>query len=275
MLTAKTIYEKHYPPTQALAPFVYEYVYRSISIPDGMTMVRDMPLRVFSSIDFFLGDPFETRDMHTGKTLPFVRCGIRGPRTFTKYTIDLRGNFISFSIRLRHGGLYRLLAIPADELRDQSIDAMTVLPGYFAEIQAQLNSSLDMAACVALIEPYLLRLATDQKKSIRPSAAVSELVSKIENAWAPSSISDLSDKIFLSRRQLERNFIREIGTTPKLFSRMIRFTHMLTYKDKFPNVNWANLAYEFHYADQMHLVRDFREFLGVPPSRFLAEKFAF
>lgn len=275
MLTAETIYENHCPPTRALAPFVYEYVYRFISIPDGMTLVRDMPLRIFSSIDFFPGDPFETRDLHTGKTLPFARCSIRGPRTFTKYKIDLRGNFRSFSVRLQHGGLYRLLAIPADELRDQSVDAMTVLPAYFAEIQAQLTSCQDIASCVALVEPYLLRLATSRKKEIRPSAAVSELVSNIEGTLAPSSIRDLSDKIFLSRRQLERNFIREIGTTPKLFSRMIRFTHMLKYKDKFPDVNWANLAYEFHYADQMHLVRDFREFLGVPPSRFLAEKFAF
>lgn len=275
MLTAETICENHCPPTRALAPFVYEYVYRCIRIPAGMTLVRDMPLRVFSSIDFFLGDPFETLDLHTGKSLPFVRCSIRGPRTFTKYKIDLGGDFISFSVRLQHGGLYRLLGIPTDELRDQSVDATTVLSGYFTEIQAQLTFCRDMAACVAVIEPYLLRLATAQKKGVRPSAAVSELVSRIEDTLAPSSIRDLSDKIFLSRRQLERNFIREIGTTPKLFSRMIRFTHLLKYKDRFPDVNWANLAYEFHYADQMHLVRDFREFLGVPPSRFLAEKFAF
>ena len=38
------------------------------------------------------------------------------------------------------------------------------------------------------------------------------------------------------------------------------------------DVDWAGLAYRFHYADQSHLVREFKRLSGVSPGRFLDQR---
>ncbi len=75
----------------------------------------------------------------------------------------------------------------------------------------------------------------------------------------------------LSRRQLERRFAAEAGTSPKALAVRARFEHVkdaLAYPVK-PNL--ADLALEFGFSDQAHLTRDFRRFSGRTPQRFAAE----
>jgi AraC-like DNA-binding protein len=81
-------------------------------------------------------------------------------------------------------------------------------------------------------------------------------------------------KVSLSDRQLERNFSKEIGTTPKLYSNMVRFENLLRYRIDFPDKSWTEIAYEFNYYDQMHLIKAFKRFLDITPSDFRAGNFA-
>ena len=52
---------------------------------------------------------------------------------------------------------------------------------------------------------------------------------------------------------------------PKLFARIIRFSKAYRLRENFPNMNWTSIAHECGYFDQMHFIRDFKEFAGVSP----------
>jgi AraC-like DNA-binding protein len=39
-------------------------------------------------------------------------------------------------------------------------------------------------------------------------------------------------------------------------------------KDEFPHKKWIDITYECGYFDQMHLLRDFKQFTGGNPSGF-------
>jgi AraC-like DNA-binding protein len=262
-------------PSAPLDSVISEYVFRKIRVEKGDSITRIMPLRLVSSIDFFLDLAYDTIDCASGKLIPFKRCTIRGPRTYSKNLIKITGgNFISFSIRLKPGGLFGLLGIPVPEFRNEAIDASTVLSEIFNELTEKLQHCSHVTDCISIAEPFLLKLIKQSSRKIHPSAAVSEMTSLLHRNMIPPSIHELEKKVCLSPRQLERNFIKEIGINPKLYSRMVRFTNLLN--DIRRNGNkWASVAYEFNYADQMHLIKDFQHFLGLCPSEFDPADFAF
>jgi AraC-like DNA-binding protein len=260
-------------PAEALQPFISEYVFRTLAVPKYQSVVKAMPLRVTGSIDFFLGDPFETIDCKSKKITPFTRCTLRGPRTHKKYTIALTGHFVSFTIKFKPTGLYRLLGMPANVFCNQAIDGQLVYAGFFQEITERLMSCKSIYECIHVIEPYLLNLMLKQRK-IRSSTAIDQMTGLIFKDKAPANIAVFLQEICLSERQLERNFIKEVGTTPKLYSNMVRFENLLHHKINFPDKNWTTLTYEFNYYDQMHLIKSFQRFLGVSPGNFRPGNFA-
>ncbi|MBL7709805.1 MAG: AraC family transcriptional regulator, partial [Chitinophagaceae bacterium] len=69
----------------------------------------------------------------------------------------------------------------------------------------------------------------------------------------------------LSLRQFERVSKERIGLPPKLFARIVRFSKAYRLRENFTGMSWTQIAYECNYFDQMHLIRDFKQFTGVSP----------
>jgi transcriptional regulator GlxA family with amidase domain len=72
----------------------------------------------------------------------------------------------------------------------------------------------------------------------------------------------------VSLRQFERQFLERIGTSPTTFIRQARFAKALRLKRTHPALNWSSIAYECGYFDQMHLIRDFKQFTSATPTSF-------
>jgi hypothetical protein len=58
---------------------------------------------------------------------------------------------------------------------------------------------------------------------------------------------------------------------PKLFARIARFEAALEHKACFATKSWTEIAHEFGYYDQMHMVHDFGEFTGGTPTEILTQ----
>jgi transcriptional regulator GlxA family with amidase domain len=69
-------------------------------------------------------------------------------------------------------------------------------------------------------------------------------------------------------RQLERDFSARFGIRPKLFSRIVRFQAALDRKARSAR-SWTEVAHEFGYHDQMHMIHDFEQFTGDTPTETL------
>lgn len=262
----------HSAPQALLSPFISHYTFRYASIPKGCYLEKSMPLRLINSIDFFIGDAFETIECCSGEVIPFVRCTIRGLRTSKKYLIRIQGQFISFTVKFNATGMYQLLGIPMDQFRNKAVPAfdINVLP--FENITKQLLYAPDIQTCINIVEPFLLRLIS---KHLPLSGVTDQAVELLRHQKGNSSILQLASNCNLSLRQLERNFIREVGVSPKIYARMIRFQHLLQKRITTPDQKWAALAYDNDFFDQMHLIKEFKQFLGTTPSAFVSADFAF
>ena len=85
-----------------------------------------------------------------------------------------------------------------------------------------------------------------------------------------SRVQWLAEQVNLSVSQLERSFKRHVGVGPKLLARLTRASGVASEAMSALSPDWASLAYEYAYSDQAHLVREFREVLGLTPSAFEA-----
>jgi AraC-like DNA-binding protein len=271
MNTACRISFQQQKPSTNLSTIVEEFTFREIVFDSHGTVKKDMPCRHVNSIDFFLAGQYTTFDLGAQETLPFVRSTIRGPRTYRKYSIEIGENFICFSIRFKPTGIFKLLGIPMQEFSDQAIDAMQVMPEFFGKLTDKLLSCNDLKTCVAAAEPILTH---QLRKDNSASPHIATLIGLIQSNQASHRLSDLYKEIPLSSRHLERNFIKEVGVSPKTYNSLIRFENVMRAKKSHPEEKWSSIAYDLNYFDQMHLVKDFKKFLGMKPTEFQPNNFA-
>jgi AraC-like DNA-binding protein len=88
-------------------------------------------------------------------------------------------------------------------------------------------------------------------------------------------VSGLADELGWSRRHLTEQFRRAYGIGPKELARILRFERAQRHlrSDRRPTL--AVVAAECGYADQSHLNRDWQQFTGVSPSRWITEELPF
>lgn len=104
---------------------------------------------------------------------------------------------------------------------------------------------------------------------IQADPFVHHCVTRIEAVRGGLRIGDLEKSTGLSTRQLERRFARHLGIFPKTISRVIRFRGVAAAAHPDPP-DWVTLAGDFGFADQPHLVREFKTFSGLTPTDYLS-----
>lgn len=83
------------------------------------------------------------------------------------------------------------------------------------------------------------------------------------------SIYELSKRNFTTIRQLERNFKKSVGLSPKEYSNIIRFQNALSIiKNSDENRSLLDIAFECGYYDHAHLTNEIRRNTGLLPSQF-------
>lgn len=110
----------------------------------------------------------------------------------------------------------------------------------------------------------------------------------IHSSRGAIGVQSLSEQSGLSRQHLTRRFRRQFGISPKQYCRVARFEALMThiYSHMLPGSapgkasgpapglqdSWADVAAEFGYYDQAHLISEFKEFTGLTPTQFFAPR---
>jgi AraC-like DNA-binding protein len=84
-------------------------------------------------------------------------------------------------------------------------------------------------------------------------------------------IDDAARQAELGARQFERNFLREIGITPKHFCAGRPVSDGVRYEDYVSSSIMLEIAHHLRYFDQMHMIHEFRSLLGESPSGILPQ----
>lgn len=96
--------------------------------------------------------------------------------------------------------------------------------------------------------------------------SVMAAVARILGNQGLEPVGGLGATVGLSPSQFRRRFSAAVELSPKELARLRRVRASAT--DAVLGVGWAAIAAERGYADQAHLVREFRDLLGLPPEAF-------
>ncbi len=239
-----------FAPCEALKPYVrcFWYVCRQKNalnstytqvIPDGcMDIIFDV-------------------DLHNN-SVSAAFCGLDDRPYNVENSVDKQRNGYTFGIRFY---AWSAVCFSNDILRKTSnsaCNAEQLFPFICYELQDCFFIS-DIGTLISCAEKTLLKHINLQ----RQNSVVIESLYTILTEYGTVRTEELSRRMFVSRRQLERLFDDYIGMSPKRISSVVR--HQLLWQDilssKYFDVQ--HILMKYGYADQSHMLKDFRKYHGM------------
>jgi AraC-like DNA-binding protein len=81
-------------------------------------------------------------------------------------------------------------------------------------------------------------------------------------------VSEVTSELGLLPKTFVRRFRTQTGLSPKRFSRVRRLQRILGSLGDPTAADWSEIAAEHGYADQAHLIHDFRDLTGLTPTAY-------
>jgi AraC-like DNA-binding protein len=247
-------------PHSALAPYVLDYSgYREAGGKEVWR--RELPCSFVPLIINF-GEPFTLRENATEAHHGSFAAGVYdGP-----VIVGSGGNAHCLQVNFSPLGALRFFGMAQSEIAGRTLPLDDLLGAGAPRIIAQLHDAADWSQRFVLLDRFI---AGRFEHARAPHAIVREVWHGLERSKGAASIAGLAEAAGVSRRHLAKLFRAEIGTTPKIMARILRFEHARHMAATVPRQGWADIAYAAGYADQAHLVREFRELSGLSPRDLL------
>jgi AraC-like DNA-binding protein len=166
-------------------------------------------------------------------------------------------------------GARALFGLPAGEL-GSTVVALDALLGRRAdEWLDRLRRAPSWAARFAVLDDVLARALLDGPE---PAPEVVQAWDKLVSCSGGIEVAALAREVGWSRRHLTQRFQEEVGLSPKVTARVLRFDRARRLLGRPARPALADVAAVCGYFDQAHLNREFRELSGLTPTAWLAEE---
>jgi AraC-like DNA-binding protein len=180
----------------------------------------------------------------------------------TRHEVDLPVGQCLFGVRFRPGMAAAFIP-EAGRLTDMTEPIENLLGATGRELFDKLGDSANPAEKAAIMDRFLRPLEPrDESQRVLARLASCDL-----------SVDGVASETGMSARQLRRVCVQRAGVSPKYLTRILRFRRaaegIQAAAVTVTPPNWAEFAAGCGYFDQAHFIREFREFMGCTPGRYL------
>ena len=246
-------------PDSGLKPFVLCFAQREM-LTGTSSLTQTALAQLEHTLSFYLqGRP--TMHYWSGRTAVLPRIHFVGAHTRSPGYACFAGHISAFGIFLKPFATWQLFRIPPAEFAGQEFQAQDVFGPWITELWLKLAECATFYERIQVATKMLLPFAEHAGSLTRTMAAAQDLF-QIDFG---TRIQQLARESCMSVRTYERKFVGDMGISPKLFARLRRFQMALDRK-RASRSSWLNVAHDLGYFDQMHMVKEFREFGGDAPS---------
>jgi AraC-like DNA-binding protein len=217
-------------------------------------------------------EPYPHRTVPNGGVELSCRVGempqLVGPQTGPTLEILPPGTVV-VGVRFRPGAAPSVLGMPATELVDLAVGADAIWGDGAIALGERIAAAATPQAAAAALEREIFARAIEGEQ---PDPIAAEAVRHLL-PWRINEVTELTDALYISERQLRRRCLAAVGLAPKALHRMLRFQGFLALagQREHPSAELALLAAEAGYADQSHLTRESIRLAGLTPKALLRE----
>lgn len=167
----------------------------------------------------------------------------------------------------RPGGLAGFFAAPADEFTDHSLPLADLWPGFAERLREALCGPQGLAAPALRLRALEAALCRQLRLQAPADAMVQWALGQLAGGQQP--IGEVQRASECSPAHFIKRYRAICGLAPKRHAALMRFNTVLAQRPG--QYGWAAAAADAGYADQAHLVREFRRFAGFTPGQYLRD----
>ena len=256
---------KIFQPSEDLKEFVMCYWtldFPREETPQINTIVPDGTMKLI----FHYGDLYWHHPENGNRFLQ-PRCFLIGQLT-RPYIVEPDGDTGTFVVRFHPNGFIPFTTIPIKELENKPISLNKLFGKEGDELEQGIINANSTVDRIKIAENFLLARLIDSKTI---DNIIKTTVDTILETKGQISVTELSQRNQIHRRQLVRKFSKIIGLSPKQLSKTIRLQSTLKSLLNQKKSRLTDLAYDNEYYDQSHFIKDFKEFTGLSPKEFYGD----
>ena len=162
-----------------------------------------------------------------------------------------------FGIRFKPEGIYQVFGMLASEIQSDFADMESIIGRNFREYTDRLKEMKTTAEMIVLSEKYLVGNLNRNKINLFYLNRAAEIIRRKKGLI---SIELLSSEVYISKRQLEREFKKKLGISPNSYMRIVRLNEVNRQIQNGRRLLLTNLAYVCGYSDHGSFYKRFQIF---------------
>jgi AraC-like DNA-binding protein len=246
-------------------------MYRGYRIDGPSGAHRGLPSRHLTFI-ISLDEPVDIVRMPGGAQAPGRFQAFVGGLHAAPASIRHEGFQYGLSLELTPLGARALLGLPAGALAYMVVGLEDVFGRAAIGLVDRLVTSPGWRERFAVLDEVLVRRLQEGR---RPPSEVSRAWERLVSTDGAVEATALAADVGYSRRHLGELFRRELGLSPKVAGRVLRFERSRRLLEQPGRPGLATVAARSGYYDQAHLTREWREIAGCTPTTWMAEELPF
>lgn len=252
---------KNFIPHPALRDVIRSFVIVEVDLGINPQTIEGLCMPTpFQNIFIYINTRFNVKKIDETKFRIASNFTIVGPQ-LTPVKLKVEASHKTVIVVFQPGGLNRFLDIPLTEIYDDGFDGTDLMGKEIDELVEQCHYCRTHEELYHLVQRYFLQKLNFFKEELPIDKALQHLLN-----YYDTPIKQIATMACLSIRQLERNCLDRLGMSPKTYARISRFNkaYNLFLNNNMPT--WTDIALSAGYYDQMHFIKDFKEFAKRTPT---------
>jgi len=223
---------------------------------------------VVSSVESIVSEEKLYPDGCTSLTIDFTSSSLsmQFNAIQTLNRLQLKGTLDRMGIRFHPGGAFQLLGLDMGELANRECSLQDL--GFTRlQVQEQLSGAANISQRLELLDSWLLQESIAVKAECGLVQRLLPHLLRSEN-----SIEELSRAVALSRRQLERKFLQQVGLTAVKLKQLVRIKQARLSIGRAPDTPLTKVALDAGFYDQSHFIRQFQLVTEQTPGQYRQRK---